>query len=187
MARRPRVHRPDENCNLKKKTRCYVRMQHFSYYPEFQARSDFTLAYSAFPCAVLPPTGQKPLIPSSLHAFLHASHHFFSALAANLFLEAADAFLLTILPDLLFIISDFARPLCVFSLVPWKTEDLARLPLAILLTFIAFFFMAFFFMAFIAFMAFIPFFIAASFMPLFFIAAFMVFMARAMAETEIPV
>merc|ERR1712190_256332 len=140
--------------------------------PEHQARSDFTLAYSALPCAVLPPTGQKPLIPSSLRAFLHASPHFFSALVANLFLEAADAFLLTILPDLLFIISDFARPLCVFSLVPRKTEDLARLPLAILLTFIAFFFMAFFFMA-------------AFFMPLFFIAAFMVFMARAMAETEV--
>merc|ERR1712228_11639 len=107
-----------------------------------QARSDFTLAYSAFPCAVLPPTGQKPLIPSSLRAFLHASHHFFSALVANFFLEAADAFLLTILPDLLFIISDFAKPLAVFTFVPRKTEALARLPLAILLTFIAFFFMA---------------------------------------------
>merc|ERR1711920_279708 len=169
MARRPRVHRPDENCNLKKKTRCYVRMQHFSQYPEYQARSDFTLAYSAFPCAVLPPTGQKPLIPSSLRAFLHASHHFFSALVANFFLEAADAFLLTILPDLFFTISDFARPLAVFTLVPRKTEALARLPLAILLTFIAFFFMAFFFIAFIAFM---PFLIAAFFMPPFFIAAF---------------
>merc|ERR1711920_970382 len=84
-------------------------------YPEYQARSDFTLAYSAFPCAVLPPTGQKPLIPSSLRAFLHASHHFFNALVANFFLEAADAFLLTILPDLLFIISDFAKPLAVFT------------------------------------------------------------------------
>merc|ERR1712151_59118 len=99
MAQRPRVHRPDEHSNLKK-TRHYVRMQHLGQRPEYQARSDFTLAYSALPCAVLPPTGQKPLIPSSLRAFL----------------QAADAFLLTILPDLLFIISDFAKPLCVFTL-----------------------------------------------------------------------
>merc|ERR1711935_488389 len=121
---------------------------------ESQARSDFTLAYSAFPCAVLPPTGQKPLIPSSLRAFLHASHHFFSALLANLFLEAADAFLLTILPLLLFIMFALVRPLVVFSLVPRKTEDLARLPLAILLTFMAFFFMPPFIAAFMAFMVF---------------------------------
>merc|ERR1712127_544114 len=148
---------------------------------ESQARNDFVLAYSAFPCAVLPPTGQKPLILSSLRAFLHASHHFFNALVANLFLEAADAFLLTILPLLLFIMFALVRPLVVFSLLPRKTEDLARLPLAILLTF----------MAFIAFIAFMPFFIAAFFMPLFFIADFMVFiadfvvfMARAMVDTE---
>merc|ERR1711862_1024371 len=123
-------------------------MEHISECPEPQARSDFVLAYSAFPCAVLPPTGQKPLIPSSLRAFLNASPHFFSALVANLFLEAADAFLLTILPLLLFIMFALVRPLVVFSLLPRKTEDLARLPLAILLTFMAFFFMAFFFMAF---------------------------------------
>merc|ERR1712113_948897 len=130
--------------------------------PENQARSDFTLAYSAFPCAVLPPTGQKPLIPSSLRAFLQASHHFFSALVANLFLDSADLFLLTILPVLLLIRDDFVIPLNVFSLVPLKTAALARLPLAILLTFMAFFFIAFF-MAF--FMAFMPFFIAAFFIP----------------------
>merc|ERR1719148_354611 len=139
---------------------------------ESHATSDFTLAYSAFPCAVLPPTGQKPLMPSSLRAFLHASIHFFSALVANFFLAAADAFLLTILPFLLFIRVAFVRPLAVFSLFPRKTEAFARLPLAILLTFMAF--MPLFFMAFIAFIAFIPFFIAAFFMPLF--IAFIVFM-----------
>merc|ERR1712151_794633 len=151
---------------------------HISSCPETQARSDLALAYSNFPFAVLPPTAQKPLMPSSLRAFLHASIHRFAALLTNLFLAAADDFLLTILPVLLFIRVAFVRPLVVFSFLPRKTEAFARLPLAILLTF-----MAFFFMAFIAFIAFIPFFIAAFFMPPFFIAAFMVFMARAMADT----
>merc|ERR1719310_2209250 len=76
------------------------------------------------------------------------------------FLPAALDFLLTILPLLLFVRSDFFSPPVVFSLPPRKTLTFARLPFAITLTFFAFIafiaFMAFMaFIAFIVFMAFI--------------------------------
>merc|ERR1711977_382932 len=73
---------------------------------------------------------------------------------AKAFLPAATCFLVTILPRLFTTKSDLVKPLAVFALVPRKTTDFARLPLAILLT--AFFFIArIAFMAFMAFIAFI--------------------------------
>merc|ERR1719492_531663 len=120
-----------------------------------QARRDLTLAYSAFPCAVLPPIGQKPTIFNSFRAFLQASPHFFSALCANAFLARADATLLTILPLLLFVNVSFVKAPDVFCLPPRQTTERASVPRATMLvrfTFIAF--MAFIVcMAFIAFMA----------------------------------
>merc|ERR1740129_511853 len=95
-----------------------------------------TLAYRAFPCAVLPFTAQKPVTFSCFRACFTASIHFFSGLVLQAFLLRAEAALLTILPDLIFIS---------FSLPPRNTTARASLPFAILLTFIAF----------IAFMAFI--------------------------------
>merc|ERR1719367_1031862 len=99
---------------------------------------DLTLAYKAFPCAVFPLTAQKPLMPISLRACFNASPHFFRALCAKAFLDRADAALL--------------------SFLPLKTAILARLPLAMTLTFFTFFmaFMAFMAAAFMAFMAFMP-------------------------------
>merc|ERR1719416_96844 len=78
------------------------------------AMMDRTLASSAFPCAVLPPTGQKPLIFSSFRAFCVASIHFFRGLLANAFFAFAEAPLLTTLP-LLFLRSElFVKPPTVF-------------------------------------------------------------------------
>merc|ERR1712214_217456 len=102
-------------------------------------RMDLTLAYRAFPCAVLPPTGQKPLMPSCLRACLVASHHFFSALEANLFLPSAERDLLTILPLLLLVRVALVSPPTVFAFLPEKTASLARLPFAMALTFLTFF------------------------------------------------
>merc|ERR1719433_15090 len=65
-----------------------------------------------------------------------------------------DAALLTTLPRLLFVSVAFVKPPGVFSFLPLKTANLARLPLATLLA-------RFTFMAFMAFMAFI----AAAFFP----------------------
>merc|ERR1712004_703035 len=124
-------------------------------------RMDLTLAYKAFPCAVLPPTAQKPLMPSSMRAFLVASHHFFSALCANRFLLPAERALLTILPDLLLVKVALVNPPTVFAFLPENTASLARLPFAMTLTFLTFIA----FIAFGAFMAFIPaFFIATAMM-----------------------
>merc|ERR1711869_103358 len=97
----------------------------------------------------------KPLTPSSFLAFWTASVQALMCLYA--FLPAAWDFLLTSLPLLLFMRSDFFSPLAVFSLPPGHTLAFARLPLAILLTFFAFIaFIPFIaFIAFIAFMAFI--------------------------------
>merc|ERR1712194_754314 len=53
------------------------------------------------------------------------------------FLARSEAFFETILPALFFFRSDFLRPPEVFSLVPLKTEDLPRLPLAMTDFFIA--------------------------------------------------
>merc|ERR1719362_2567545 len=118
--------------------------------PTRQARRDLTLAYSAFPCAVLPPTGQKPAIFNSFRAYLQASHHFFSALCPNAFLARADAALLTILPLLLLVNVSFVKPPAVFCLEPLKTMERAIFPRA--MTLLRFTFMAF--MAFMVFMAF---------------------------------
>merc|ERR1719188_1237032 len=129
-------------------------------------RMALALAYKAFPCAVFPPTAQKPLMPNCLRACLHASPHFFNGLCANAFLARADAALLTIFPLLLLIRVAFVKPPTVFTFLPLKTAALASLPLAMTLTFFTFF------MAFMAFMAFM----GAAFMA-FMGAAFMAFMA----------
>merc|ERR1719161_3365217 len=103
----------------------------------------------------------KPLRPKAFLAFWTASVHFLILL---FFLPIADCFLDTILPYLFFTKSLLVKPPMVFSLLPRKTSAFANLPLAILLTFIAFFFIAFIaamafidFIAFIAAMAFIAF------------------------------
>merc|ERR1719490_358783 len=114
---------------------------------------DLTLAYKAFPCAVLPPTGQNPVMPSSFRAFLVASPNALKA-GDMVFLARAEAALLTILPCLFLIKDSLVRPPEVFCFKPRKTRPLRFLPRAILLT--ALFFITF--MAFIA--AFIAFFIA---------------------------
>merc|ERR1719213_1046327 len=123
---------------------------------------DLALAYKALPCADFPPTAWKPLMPSSLRALCTALFQRQMPLA-YLFLDAADIALETTLPALFLVSLSLVRPPEVLALVPLKTEDLARLPLAMLLFFMAFF-MAF--IVFIAFMAFI---------------AFMTFIGRAMA------
>merc|ERR1719264_1286035 len=133
-------------------------------WPTRQVRRDLTLAYSAFPCAVLPPTGQKPVMFNSFRAFLQASHHFFNALCANAFLARVDAALLTILPVLLFVNVPFVKPPVVFCLDPRQTTARAILPRATML-------LRFTFMAFMAFMAFTVAFMAA-FMPAAFMATF---------------
>merc|ERR1719330_485471 len=140
-------------------------------------KMDLTLACSAFPCAVLPPTGQNPLMPKSFLAFLVASAKALNA-GFMLFLARTDAALLTILPSLFLTKVAFVRPPDVFSFKPRKTWALPNLPLAILLT-----------ARFIAFIAFIAAFIPFTLFIAVFIAAFMAFgafiaffIARAMAE-----
>merc|ERR1719237_1777125 len=88
----------------------------------------------------------KPSTPSSFLAFCTATVQLL--MFAYFFLPAALAFLLTILPDLFLIRSDFIRPVFVFSLEPEKTTALMCLPFAIFDTFLAF-------ITFIAFIAFI--------------------------------
>merc|ERR1719167_1796845 len=108
---------------------------------------DLTLAYNVFPRAVLPPTGQKPLICKVLRACLTASIHRFNGPLANCFFARADAALETILPDLLFVSSFLCKPPVVRSFVPWNTAALALEPFAILLTRFAFFIFLVAFMA----------------------------------------
>merc|ERR1712066_50336 len=55
---------------------------------------------------------------SSLRAALQASPHFFNALFAKFFLALSEAFLLTILPVLLFVNAALVRPPTVFSRRP---------------------------------------------------------------------
>merc|ERR1719461_1249104 len=88
-------------------------------------------------------------MPRALRAFPQAMAHLF------LWPWACD-FLVTTFPYLFFIKSLFFKPLWVLSLDPRNTVDLARLPLAILETFMALRrfmvdFLAVFFMDFIAF------------------------------------
>merc|ERR1719373_156618 len=85
------------------------------------------------------------------------------------FFARADCFFDTTFPSLFFVRPSLVRPLAVFCLRPEKTADLAREPLAMTLTFLAF--MVFFMPA--------DFFMAAAFFMAAFIAAF--FMGRAMA------
>merc|ERR1712186_267420 len=115
-------------------------------------RMALVFAYRAFPCAVFPPTAQKPLMPNALRACLQASHHFFNALPAQFFFARADAALLTIFPDLLLTRVALVRPPTVFTFLPLKTAALAALPRAMTLTFFTFFMAFFIAAAFIAFM-----------------------------------
>merc|ERR1719433_561636 len=103
---------------------------------------------------------------SALRAALTAADHaFILLLLANNFLPCAEAFLDTILPVLFLINMLLVKPDCVFSLVPRNTMDRALLPLAMMLTFLAFFMRLMAFIARIAFMlrmAFIAFCIASA-------------------------
>merc|ERR1719373_1096052 len=87
------------------------------------------------------------------------------------FFARAERFFDTTFPSLFFVRPSLVRPLAVFCLRPEKTADLAREPLAMTLTFLAF--MVFFMPT--------DFFMAATFFMAAFIAAF--FMGRAMAAT----
>merc|ERR1712087_525078 len=78
-------------------------------------RIALALAYRAFPCALFPPTAQKPLMPNDLRACLQASPHFFNALPTQFFFARADAALLTIFPDLLLVKVALVRPPTVFA------------------------------------------------------------------------
>merc|ERR1719330_777963 len=102
-------------------------------------KMDLTLAYSAFPCAVLPPTGQNPLMPRAFLAFLVASAKALNA-GFMLFLARTDAALLAILLTARFFIAFIAAFIAAF------------IPFAL--------FIAVFIAAFMAFGAFIAFFIA---------------------------
>merc|ERR1712060_94870 len=118
------------------------------------ARIDLALAYNARPAADLPPTGMKPVTPNAFRAAFTASIQALMVLLYALFARAED-FFETTLPFLFFIKPSFVKPLWVFCFRPENTEDLARDPLAMMLTFFAFFmalfmaapFMAAFFMA----------------------------------------
>merc|ERR1719215_2125184 len=103
-------------------------------------------------------------------------------LEAYFFLEAADEALDTTLPFLFLVNLSFVSPPLVRSLVPLKTLDFARVPLATLLTFMAF--MAFIaFMPFITFVAFMPFIAADFFIATAFMAgAFITFIGKAIAK-----
>merc|ERR1719190_165180 len=86
------------------------------------------------------------------------------------FLALADMAFDTTLPALFFTSLSFVSPPWVFALRPEKTEDLARLPLAMTLTFLAF----------------MAFFMADPFMATLFMAAFMAafFMGSAMSAGD---
>merc|ERR1719215_2031511 len=100
-------------------------------------------------------------------------------LEAYFFLEAADEALDTTLPFLFLVNLSFVSPPPVRSLVPLKTLDFARVPLATLLTFMAFIA----FMPFITFVAFMPFIAADFFIATAFIAgAFITFIGKAIAK-----
>merc|ERR1740129_2037882 len=77
-------------------------------------------------------------MPKALRAALKAAPHAAIFLNPFRFLAALDALTDTTLLALLRFKSDFFKPPTVLALVPRKTEDLARLPLAITDTFIAF-------------------------------------------------
>merc|ERR1719433_914179 len=99
-------------------------------------------AYSALPCAVLPLIATKPVMPSTFFAATQAFTQACALLPAYRFLDEADAAFETTLPVLFLTSCVFVRPPLVFSLLPRNTTSFLSLPLAILLTFMAFFFMA---------------------------------------------
>merc|ERR1719178_492314 len=134
-----------------------------------------TLAKRAFPCALCPPTAQKPVMPSCLQQIFTASIHFFKGLLAKFFLARREAFLLTILPALDFIRPAAVIPLAVLAFLPLKTAARAYLPLAMMLTRLAFMIRPFFITP-AFFMGLAP------FMAAFFIG--LVFIARAMADDK---
>merc|ERR1712039_956790 len=86
----------------------------------------------------LPPMATKPVKPSSFRAFFTALAQAPKVLVAKAFLALADMAFDTTLPSLFFTSFSFVSPPWVFTLRPEKTEDLARLPLAMTLTFLAF-------------------------------------------------
>merc|ERR1719505_408851 len=97
-------------------------------------------------------------MPKAFRASFVALPHAAIFLPFLLFFARCEAALLTTLPLLFLIKSDFFKPPPVFSLLPRNTLAFAPLPLAIFDTLMAFFlFIAF--MAFMAFIAFILFFI----------------------------
>merc|ERR1719420_32104 len=108
-------------------------------------------------------------MPRPLRAALTAAPQAEITLAPLLFLEAAERFTETILPRLFFFRSDFFRPPEVLALVPLKTEDLARLPLATVDFFMTIFFIIFMEAIFLAIFIFMDF-----FMDIFFIILAMV-------------
>merc|ERR1719401_849404 len=138
--------------------------------PVFQFKNVFAFAYKALPAAVFPPTGVKPFTLRALRAALTAAAHaFIVLLLAKFFLLCADALLETIFPALFLVSMALVRPVWVFSFVPRNTIERAILPLAMMLTFLAFFMrrMDFIaariaFMLRMAFMDFIAFFIASA-------------------------
>merc|ERR1719150_1232355 len=79
------------------------------------------LAYNAFPSAVLPFTAQKPVMLSSLRAFLTASKYFLKPGDIS-FLARAELALLTSLPFEFFIKESLVKPLGVFSFLPLNTD-----------------------------------------------------------------
>merc|ERR1712008_279641 len=87
--------------------------------------ADLTACRRAWPLAVLPPTGQKPLMFSCLRQALTAAPHLAIILPFLLAAARAEAFLETTLPALFFLRSDFFRPPVVFTFLPENTEALA--------------------------------------------------------------
>merc|ERR1719492_523885 len=93
----------------------------------------------------------------ALRAALQASAQALAPLLAYAFLARTEAALETILPDLFLVSLALVMPPEVFTLLPRKTEALALLPLAMMLTLFAFMtfmpFMAFMLVVFLAFIA----------------------------------
>merc|ERR1719510_1407364 len=80
----------------------------------------------------------KPFRPSALRAFFTASAHSLALPLAQVFMARTDIFFDTTLPPLFLTRSFFVSPPAVFSFRPERTEDLARVPLAIFDTTLAF-------------------------------------------------
>merc|ERR1719373_1444576 len=99
----------------------------------------FALAYSARPAADLPPMATNPERPSALRAALHASIQALNFPSSKYRLRAlADCRLDTELPSEFRTFPSFVRPPTVFSFAPRNTALFASLPLAILVTLLAF-------------------------------------------------